>query len=224
MEPARVSVMLDRINTDLFRPMEPPPGLRERLGIPDGPVVVYLGMLRDSYGVSTLLEAARIVAARTPSVHFLLMGYPNVEHYRSKAETMGLAGRIFFSGAVSYFEAAGYLALGDVAVAPKPETQSGANSKVLNYMAVGLPVVAFDTDLNRTMLGELGVYAEPGSARSFAEGVMALLSDPTRRRAMGLALRDRVVKLFAWADGARELEEAYRTAGVGVRDEGRACR
>ncbi|MBI4240690.1 MAG: glycosyltransferase family 4 protein [Candidatus Rokubacteria bacterium] len=217
IEPTRIRVLLDRINTDLFQPGLAPAGLRERLAIPpEAAVVVYLGMLRESYGIDLLLSAARAVAARMPHAHFLLMGYPNVEHYRARAEALGLNGRVTFTGAVNYFESPAYLALGDVAVAPKPPTQGGANSKVLNYMAMGLPVVAFDDPLNRKMLGDLGVFAVPGSAASLAEGLLHLLAQPDRGREIGRALRDLVVKEFAWADGARELHGAYAAAGVRV--------
>jgi glycosyltransferase involved in cell wall biosynthesis len=173
-------------------------------------------MLRESYGIDLLLSAAQAVAARMPLAHFLLMGYPNVEHYSARAEALGLTGRVTFTGAVNYFESPGYLALGEVAVAPKPLTQGGANSKILNYMAMGLPVVAFEDPLNRKMLGDLGVFAVPGSAASLAEGLLHLLARPERGREIGRALRDLVVKEFAWADGARELHEAYATAGLQV--------
>jgi glycosyltransferase involved in cell wall biosynthesis len=213
----RITVVPDGVNCAHFAP--PPPAsaraarvaaLRQRLGLPPGtPVVVYLGLLAEYQGLSHLLEAARRVLAVEPDVRFLLLGYPGQERYRARAEALGIAPRVHFPGRVPYEQAPDYLALGDVAVAPKLSATEG-NGKVLNYMAMALPVVAFATPVNRELLGELGLYAPPGDAAALAHRLLEVLRAPAAARARGLALRARAARLFSWEASAARLEQVYR--------------
>jgi glycosyltransferase involved in cell wall biosynthesis len=171
--------------------------------------VVYLGLLAEYQGISHLLEAARHVLAVEPDVHFLLLGYPGQERYRARAEALGIAARVRLPGRVPYEQAPDYLALGDVAVAPKLSATEG-NGKVLNYMAMALPVVAFATPVNRELLGDLGLYAPPAAAAALADRLLEVLRAPAAARARGLALRARAAHLFSWEASAARLEQVYR--------------
>ena len=90
------------------------------------------------------------------------MGYPGQDRYREAARQMGILDNVTFTGALPYEMAPTYLALGDVAVSPKMSATEG-NGKLLNYMAVGLPTVTFDTPVSRELLGDLGLYAPWGT-------------------------------------------------------------
>ena len=61
-----------------------------------------------------------------------------------------------------------FLAMGDIAVAPQLSATEGSG-KLLNYMSMAMPVVAFDTPVSREYMGEHGVYAPPGDVAAFAE-------------------------------------------------------
>ena len=106
-------------------------------------------------------------------VHLLLGGFPNLDHYRGLARKIGIADRVTFADRVPYERAPEFLSLGDIAVAPKLSQTEGAG-KLLNYMAMGLPSVAFDTAVSREYLGEYGVYAERGNAQSLGREIEAL--------------------------------------------------
>jgi glycosyltransferase involved in cell wall biosynthesis len=95
-----------------------------------------------------------------------------------------------------------------VAVAPKL-SPTEANGKILNYMAAGLPVVASDTPVNRELLGEWGVYAPPGNTEELARGLVSLLDDEARARALGKALRERAEAHFAWSTLGRRIVNLY---------------
>ena len=110
---------------------------------------------------------------RDVDAHFLIMGYPSVEHYRHVASNLGLDGWVTFTGKVPYEQAPRYLALGDVAVAPKISATEGSG-KILNYMAMALPTVAFDTPVAREYLGINGMLAERVDAASVATAVRRL--------------------------------------------------
>ena len=168
----------------------------------------YLGLLADYQGTALLLQAMARLVQRGAKVHLLLGGYPNIEHYRQLACSLGVAERVTFAGRVPYDQAPAFLALGDIAVAPKLSSTEGAG-KILNYMAVGLPTVVYDTSASREYLGDLGVYAELGSAPDLAARLGELVDDPARRNALGQQLRRRAVDEYAWERTGRTILQTY---------------
>jgi len=107
-----------------------------------------------------------------------------------------------------YEEAPRYLALGDVAVAPKISATEGSG-KILNYMAMGLPTVAFPTPVSREYLGDLGVYAREISAPALADALLSLLRDPAGAVELGVRLREKAVGEYSWERGGRLIQEIY---------------
>jgi glycosyltransferase involved in cell wall biosynthesis len=205
------------VSLEFFRPDAYDMGetLRRRatLGIPDDrPVVAYLGLLADYQGTPHLLRAARDLKAWKVPFHLLVMGFPSVKRYQDMAKELGVDDCITFTGKVPYEEAPAHLGVGDIAVAPKLSTTEGAG-KILNYMAMELPTVAFDTPISREYLGHLGVYASPvGDARALAEAIERLLRMPrAERRDLGRLLRQRASERFSWERSGRRLLEIYRS-------------
>lgn len=202
----------DVVNPHAFHPDTLTPAERRaqraRLGIPpDAAVVVYLGLLATYQGTDHLLRAAAKLRATRPTVHLLVMGYPHVEHYRDMARDLGLEGHVTFTGRVAYEDAPARLALGDVAVAPKLSATEGAG-KLLNYMAMGLSTVAFDTDVSREYLGAGGLYAVPGDDDDLARLLAFALDDPVRE-ARGRHLREHVMSAFPWRGMGHALVDIY---------------
>lgn len=224
--PARkIFTVPDCVNTDMFAPRwmagssngrsDELDSLRRRLGVPVGyKVVVYIGLLQEYQGISHLLQAAREVAERHLDVHFLIMGYPGLEKYQAMADSLGISNRVTFTGRVPYEEAPRHLALGDVAVSPKMSATEG-NGKLLNYMAMGLPTVTFDTPVSREILGDLGIYARTGDAHSLAVELEGVLFDDGTARALGERLRARAVSMFSWVRGGKLIQEIYERLGAG---------
>ncbi|HVX29337.1 MAG TPA: glycosyltransferase family 4 protein [Nitrolancea sp.] len=219
----RLVTVLDAVDTDRFAPDALTPderiNLRHQLGIPDErEVIVYLGLLAPYQGSDLLLRAARTIADARPNAFFLLMGFPGVEQYQRQAEQLGLSDRVSFPGRIPYPEAHRYLALGDIAVAPKMSLTEG-NGKIYNYMAMGLPVVAFDAEPNREILGDLGIYAGHGDEADFAAKVIDLLQNREYVQKLGAELRAHAVEALSWNARAHELLAVYdRVLKRGVAD------
>jgi len=206
----RIALLADAVDTERFRPGMGSAALRRELGIPDGRlVVVFLGVLSRYQGVDHLIEAARLVFERRRDVHFLIMGYPHVESYRAQAAGLGIGDHCTFTGRIDYERAGAYLGLGDLAVSAKLSA-SEANGKLYNYMACGLPIVVFDSPVNREILGDLGAYAIHGDAASLAGEMLALLENPEERRARGHALRERAAAEYSWERAGLKLVALYR--------------
>ncbi|MBN2394357.1 MAG: glycosyltransferase family 4 protein [Anaerolineae bacterium] len=205
----------DSVNLDFLFPACITPEERQRrrarLGIPsDRQVVVYLGLLADYQGVPQMLEAAAFLRAQGEAVTFLVMGFPRVEHYRHCAYNLGLTERdVIFTGKMPYEQIPAHLALGNVAVAPKISATEGSG-KILNYMAMALPVVVYDTPVSREYLNNLGLYATPvGDAEALAHALRAILHDPAGAAALGVQLREHAGKHFSWSRTGRQLLRVY---------------
>jgi glycosyltransferase involved in cell wall biosynthesis len=215
VRPARIHPLPDCADITRFDPQRFPQTavqpLRRRLGIPaDRLIVAYLGLLTDYQGIPHLLEAALRLKAGGEKVHFLLMGYPNVARYRTLAQKKGVADCVTFTGKVEYRDAAHYLALGDIAVAPKMSTTEGSG-KLLNYMAMAQPIVAYDTPVHREYLGDLGIYAPAGDVDALADAIAQLLHDPARRDSLGQALRARAATHYNWGRAGEQIGQIYRS-------------
>ncbi len=211
---SRIHTLPDSVDPRAFRPREELPQrlldrLRQRLALPTGrPLLVYLGLLAPYQGTDLLLHAMQRLVVRDPPPHLLLMGFPDVARYRALAGRLGLDRHVTFTGAVPYEQAPLHLALGDVAMAPKVSASEGSG-KLLPYMAAGLPVVAFDTPVQREYLGELGIYAPAGDAAGLADAIGWALDHPAAARRSALALRARVVSQYTWDHAASAIEAVY---------------
>jgi glycosyltransferase involved in cell wall biosynthesis len=211
----KVFLTLDGVNTEDFRPDLDFSDLWVKLCLPnDKKIVVYLGLLNEYQGVDCLLEAIPFVLKKRQDVHFLIMGYPDVEKYQKMAKRLGVIKNITFTGRIDYKEAPRYLLIGDIAVSPKL-SETEANGKLYNYMACGLPTVAFDTPVNREIIGELGVYAQKiGDPSSLAEAILRILEDDVLMAELSVKVRQSVVENFSWDNVARKLISYYQRAAM----------
>ncbi len=209
MAAGRVTNLIDGVDTEIFCPHSQSESRRE-LGIPDNvKVVVYLGLFNRYQGVDLLLDAISLLKRELPDVRFLLMGFPD-EEYRKKAAEMHIDDVIVFTGRVRYERAAFFLSAGDLAVSPKL-AQTEANGKLFNYMACGLPTVAFDSHINREILGDAGIYVEHGNTAAFAEAIVASLCDCGGMASLSEKVRDRAIVMHSWDSRSRQLELVYRS-------------
>lgn len=215
-QPEKVLPVPDCVDAENFYPRsdDEKAALSQRrieLGIPPGrQVVVYLGLLADYQGTDALLQAAAFVVKQRQDAHFLIMGFPAVEHYRHMAQRLGVTEHTTFTGKIPYTQARSFLALGDIAVAPKLSATEGSG-KILNYMAMGLPTIAFETPVSKEYLAADGIYATPGDAQALADAILVGLAATTDKRLeVGRRLRQKAAASFSWDQAAQTILRAYR--------------
>lgn len=210
---ARIHALPDCANTDHFDPAkfsaEAKNQLKQELGIPlDRTIIAYLGLMTDYQGVPHLIETAVRLKVAGENVHFLMMGYPNVLHYQTMAQNKDVADIMTFTGKVEYRDAPIFLSLGDIAVAPKISTTEGSG-KVLNYMAMAQPIVAYDSPVHREYLADIGLYASPGDINAFTKAIQPLLHDKQKQQSLGKCLRERAIKKYSWHYAGRQIISLY---------------
>ena len=115
------------------------------------------------------------------------------------------------------------MALGDVAAAPKLSLTEGAG-KLLNYVAVGLPTVAFETPVAREYLGLDGFFAVKGDVDSLTAKLLQALDGVENGQAqrLGQRLRQRAIQQFSWDEAGRQIQAAYDKLVSGPTEEGMA--
>lgn len=134
--------------------------------------------------------------------HFAFLGAGEAfEHMTSLVERLGIGDVVSFPGWVPPQIVGHYLASADVGLQPDPKnprTDLATASKTMEYMAYGLPVVAFDVHETKVSAADAAVYAEPNDPVAFGDLVVSLLDDPDRRARMGDLGRRRVEEKLAW--------------------------
>jgi glycosyltransferase involved in cell wall biosynthesis len=175
----------------------------------------YVGIMGRQDGVDLLLDAARVVVhemGRT-DVRFALLGFGDcLDDLRTQAVRDGLEDFVSFPGRVGDHALRRYLSTADIGLSPDPRSafnDLSTMNKTIEYMAFGLPVVAFDLKETRVSAGEAAAYVADGDITGFAKAIVELLDDPDRRAEMGRVGRERVVRELAWEHQAPRYVSVY---------------
>jgi glycosyltransferase involved in cell wall biosynthesis len=146
--------------------------------------------------------------------HFAFVGDGEaLEDPRALATRLGIAEYVTFTGWVSQDVVFDYLSTADLGLQPDPKNARldlSTAAKTIEYMAFGLPIVAFDLHETRMSAQDAAVYADPNDATSFPRLIEALLDDPERRRVMGAIGRRRVEEELAWDHQRRRYVSVFR--------------
>lgn len=169
----------------------PDPAVRARYYIPpDVPLVGKVARLFPLKGHEEFVEAARLLAERVPDCHFLVVGGGLLRgEIERRVREAGLAERFRFTGLVPRETVAGIMP--NLQVLVHASWWEGLPRVVVQALAAGVPVVAFDVDATGEVVldGETGFLVEPGDVAGLAERVERLLRDEGLRRRMGEAGR-----------------------------------
>jgi len=155
-------------------------------------VLVYLGTMARGRRIEILFDMLRLVRQQFPDVLLLMVGEAEDElqekWLRKRADEAGVADATLWTGWLPNQEAWRYVRAAEVGLAPYPRgplLDSGSPTKVLEYLALGIPVVANDNpDQERVLREGGGGLCVPHTARDFAQAVNRLLVDEPLRRAM----------------------------------------
>lgn len=211
-----IYTICDAVDLDTFAVDTLDAAERHVLGIPHHTQVVgFMGLLTEHQGIEDFLALAVSVCQQRSDVHVLVLGFPYEDKYRARIAAMGLAARFTFTGRVAYEHIPHWLRAFTVAVSPKRSHTEG-NGKLLHFMAAGVPVVCYDTPVNRAILGASGIYAPPNDVPALTTAVMSVLEMPaSARAALGAALRERVHQQHSWRQRRRELYAVLNQASQG---------
>lgn len=211
MGPERVFVVRSGPSLDRLKILPPVPELKYGRKY----LVGYVGVMGKQEGIDYLLRAVHVLVydkGRT-DIHFgLVGGGTELQVMKSYAKELGVEDFITFTGRVSDKEMLAMLNTADVCVNPDVANEMNEKStmnKIMEYMALGKPIVQFDLAEGRYSAQEASLYAKPNDEVDLAEKLLELIDNPELRDCMGRFGRERVVKELAWQYEAPKLLKAY---------------
>jgi len=190
-----------------------PPDVRLRRG--RRYLVGYVGVMGRQEGIEYLLQAARriVLGLGREDVHFgLVGGGTSLEEMKKLARALGVADHVTFTGRVPDGEMLDMLNTADVCVNPDVANELNDKStmnKIMEYMALGKPIVQFDLAEGRYSARRASLYARKNDPVDLADKLVELLDDPARRLEMGSYGRRRVESDLEWRHEAPKLLAAY---------------
>lgn len=209
-KPEQVTVVRSGPLLSRFEPVPPEPALRKGRSH----LCVYLGVMGPQDGVDYAIRAAkRVVSQGFEDVHFAFIGSgDSYDDLVALAHELGLDPWITFTGRIPDEDLKRYLCTADLGIAPDPKTplnDVSTMNKIVEYMAMGLPVVSFDLKESRYSAGDAAVYIEGDDPNAMGDAIVELLQDPDRRRQMGEIGKRRVREALAWDYSKKVLVEFY---------------
>ncbi len=197
---------------DSTRSSGAPAAFRRRHGIPDGrAIVLQVSWIIDDKGVPDLLDAASLVLAVNPDVHFVVVGDGSgLETYRRQAEAAGIAGHITWTGLLVDPICEGAFAAADV-VCQLSRWQEAFGFAIVEAMSCGKPLVATRVGGIPEVVqdGVTGYLVERRSPEEAAARILQLLDHPELARQMGEAGRRAAVERFDLRTQVRQLLDLY---------------
>jgi L-malate glycosyltransferase len=184
--------------------------MRQNLGIPDGPLLLFVGRLDRHKGAADLLRALPALVKRFSKLTAVLLGDgPAREELRSLAATLGVTTHVRLVGVadpIPFLQAADAFVL--------PTLGEGMSNALLEAMAAGLPCVTTRIPANLDLIthGDTGLLVEPANPEELQHAISRLLDNPDLSLRMGNRARQRVQIAYS----AERMVAAYRNLFVRV--------
>ncbi len=178
-------------------------------------LVGYVGVMGAQEGIDYLLESVQYIVQTMgrQDIHFgLVGGGTDLESMKAYAAELGVAEYVTFTGRVPDQELLEMLNTADVCVNPDVANEMNDKStmnKIMEYMALGKPIVQFDLTEGRFSAQQASLYAKKNDVADMAEKIVELLENPELRKEMGEFGRSRVVNELEWKYEAPKLLRAY---------------
>jgi glycosyltransferase involved in cell wall biosynthesis len=214
IRPENVFIVRNGPDLQTFKPVSPNPARKH--GKPY--LIGYVGNMNFQDGLDILLNVAKQVKAiGRHDVHFTCVGRgPELKKLQQMVQQMRLQDTVDFTGRASDQDLIEILSTADVCVNPdRPSEMNDISTmiKIMEYMALGKPIVQFDLKEGRFSAQEASLYAKKHEgAADFAEKIIWLLDRPEERRRMGELGRKRIEEELAWRYSVPKLLAAYREA------------
>lgn len=207
-------VFIVRSGPDLSRFYTMPPNPSYRKG--KSYLVGYVGVMGEPEGIDYLLRIVRYIVQKKNrhDIHFMLIGNgPALEKLKALSQELEVTEFVEFTGFKTGEELLERLSSCDICVEPSPTSaynESCTMNKILEYMALGKPLVQFDLREGRRSAKTASLYAKPNDEVEFADKILHLLDSPQLRETMAAEGRHRMEEMFEWRHQAPKLLEVYK--------------
>jgi len=219
-----IEIKRDRVNLqDIFVVRNGPDLGRLRLVEPDVKlkgmskiILGYVGDINPQDGVDYLLRSIRqlVFDLKRTDFYCVVIGtgdaLPDLEKMARKLE---IKDYVWFTGYIPDNDMMRYLSTADICVDPDPSSPLNDRStwiKIMEYMALKKPIIAFDLKETRFSAQDSAIYVRPNDELEFAKAIIALMDNPELRTRLGEIGRKRVEEELAWKHTSKNLIKAYK--------------
>ena len=152
-------------------------------------VICYPGTLNWHQGLDLAVNAVNLLRDMAPTLKLLIIGDgPDREKLRVLIHRLELEDRVTMTGAVPIEDVAATMARIDLGVVPKRKDSFGNeafSTKIMEFMAMGVPVLAANTRIDKYYFNEnLVEFFESGDVEELAAKILSLMRDPCRRKTL----------------------------------------
>jgi glycosyltransferase involved in cell wall biosynthesis len=214
MDPRDIFIVRNGPDLKTFKPVQPNPALK--FGKPY--LVGYVGTISVQEGLDILLEVAlHLKDLGRRDIHFTCVGGgPGLPGLRKMLQDKRLSDMFNFTGRIPDEQLLEILSTADICVNPdKPCEMNDISTmiKIMEYMALGKPIVQFSLKEGRFSAQEAAVYSDnQNQVPDFAAKILWLIEHPEERERMGQFGRKRVLDELAWEYSVPHLLAAYQRA------------
>jgi glycosyltransferase involved in cell wall biosynthesis len=178
---------------------------RSRSRARDSFLMIYPGSLNWYQGVDVAIKAFAQVVNQIPNAEFHIYGEgAGKPDLIALVKELGLGGKVTFGGFLPTNEIAEVMAQSDLGVEPKRSTSSfsneAASTKILEFMAVGVPVIVSDTTIHKYYYDDsIVLFFESNNESSLAERILLLSRDNELREQL-VSKATAHSKINSWAE------------------------
>jgi colanic acid biosynthesis glycosyl transferase WcaI len=206
---ARISIVENGVETDLFRPSPVAMEVRKQLRLEDRFLICYIGTMGMAHGLETLIAAAEELQTALPSAMFLLIGEGAEKERIMELAAARELNNFRFVGQQPRERIPSYVSAADLCLVMLKKTElfkTVIPTKLLEYMACERPVVvAVDGEARRVVeQAGAGVFVEPENSKDMVKAILDLAGGPEQRRQMGARGRQYIVSKLSREQTSRD--------------------
>jgi len=167
------TVEYNKIDTTIFHRGINGSVIREKLGLGNAPVMLFVGRIAPQKRIDLLIKVFKLVKQRVPSATLIIVGKHTYDYY-SKIVRKMCGSSVIFVDSLPHEKLAGYYAACDLYVTTS--YWESFNLPLVEAQACGKPVVAFDIGPHKEVINEKGMLVEKGDLYGFANVCTEYLS------------------------------------------------
>lgn len=195
-----------------MKPVEPDPELK-KMG---KTILIYIGVMGPQDGVDYLLRSLYHLVNdyNRKDFYCVIVGYgDSLEDLKKLRVELKLEDYCRFTEEIPFADLLRYLSTADIGLDPNPSNPLNNHStwiKVMEYMALGKPIVAFDLKETHYSAQDAAIYVTPNNEKEFAQAIITLIDNPDLRKQKGEFAKQRVYNELAWEKVSVKLLDAYK--------------
>jgi len=216
---AKISVVENGVETDLFRLDPAAMEVRKQLKVEDRFLICYIGTMGNAHGLETVIAAAEELQTALPRSLLLLIGEGAEKERIVELAAARRLTNIEFLDQQPRERIPAYISAADLCLVMLKKTElfkTVIPTKLLEYMACERPVIVAVDGQARQIVEEAGagVFVEPENSKELVRAILNLAKDPEHRRKMGSNGRQYIVNKLSREKTAWDYIAVLQALGV----------